>query len=233
MKNRILLLGLFFLSISFINRVSAEEQERTVPSFSKISLRVSANVHLEQGSKQSIRVEAKSSALEDLITEVKDRTLIIRFPNSFILRGSNNGKIDIYITVPEVDGLTISGSGDIIAEKVDTRILDLVVSGSGNIRIGNLKTERVSATISGSGGINIGDGGVADEFKATISGSGNIKAADFEANEVTARISGSGNCSVSSNGSINARIAGSGTVYYSGNPSIDSSVAGSGRVRKL
>jgi len=233
MKNKILFLGLLMLSISIINPVSAEEQERDVPSFSKISLRISANVHLEQGAKQSVRIEAKSSTLEDLITEVKDRTLNIRFPNNLLFRFQNPGKIDIFITVPEIDGLTISGSGDIIAGDVETRILDLTVSGSGNIKIDNLKADRISATISGSGGININDGGVADELKATISGSGNIKASDFEADEVSARISGSGNCSVKSNGSINARIAGSGSVYYSGNPSIDSSVAGSGRVKKL
>ena len=233
MKNKILFLGLLILSISLTNQVSAEEQERNVPSFSRIALRISANVHVEQGSKQSVRIEANSSTLEEIITEVKDRTLNIRFPNNFLFRNFNSGKIDIYIIVPEIDGLTISGSGDIIAEDIESRIIDLTVSGSGTIKIGNLKTDRISATISGSGGINIKNGGVADEFKATISGSGNVKASDFEAKEVSARISGSGNCSVKSNGSINARIAGSGSVYYSGNPSIDSSVAGSGRVRKL
>ena len=233
MKNRILFLGLLLLSISFINTASAEEQERNVPSFSKISLRISANVHLKQGDKQSIRIEAKSSALEDIITEVKNRTLNIRFPANYFFRNNNTGKIDIYITVPEVDGLTISGSGNIIADEVKTRILDLTISGSGNIKIGGLSTDRVAATISGSGGINIDDGGVADELTANISGSGNVKASGFEAKDVTAHISGSGNCSVKSNGSVKARIAGSGSVYYSGNPSIDSSVAGSGRVKKM
>ncbi len=233
MKNRVLFLGLLLLSVSILNPVSAEDQERTVPSFSKISLRISADVHLVQGQKQSIRIEAKSSVLEDIITEVKDRTLNIRFPTNYFFKNINTGKIDIYISVPEVDGLTISGSGDIIADKVETRILDLTVSGSGNIKIGDLSTDRVTATISGSGGINIDDGGVADELTANISGSGNVKASGFEAKDVTARISGSGNCSVKSNGSVKARIAGSGNVYYSGNPSIDSSVAGSGRIKKM
>lgn len=139
MKNRILLLGILLLAISLINPVSAEEQERNVPSFSKIALHISANVYVEQGSKQSIRIEAKSSTLEDIITEVKDRSLHIRFPNKDIFRRFNPGKIDIYITVPEVDGLTISGSGNIISDEVKTRILDLTVSGSGNIKMGTCR----------------------------------------------------------------------------------------------
>lgn len=232
MKNRILFLGLFLLSISILNPVSAEEQERNVPSFSKIALRISANVHLVQDKKQSVKIEAKSSVLEDIITEVKDNTLNIRFPNNYFFRSINTGKIDIYITVPEIDGLSVSGSGDIITDELKTQNLDMAISGSGNIKIGDLSVNRISAAISGSGGININDGGVADEMSVSISGSGNVKASDFEAQNVSARISGSGNCSVKSNGSIKARIAGSGSIYYAGNPSVDSSVAGSGRVKK-
>jgi len=233
MKNRTLFLALLLLGICIINPVSAEEQERTVKSFSKIALHISANVHLVQGEKQHIRIEAKSSVLEDIITEVKDRTLNIRFPNNYFFRSINTGKITIYITVPEIDGLSISGSGDITTEELNTRILDLVISGSGNIKIDNLQTDRIKASISGSGGININNGGVADELNVSISGSGNLKASGFEAQNVSARISGSGNCSVKSNGSVKARVAGSGSVYYMGNPSIDSSVAGSGGVRKM
>lgn len=233
MKQKILLLGIILLGISVLNPLLAEEEERNVPSFSKIALRISGKVYLEQGEKQSVKIIAKESTLEDIITEVKDRTLNIRFPNNYVFKKSNPGNIEIYITVPEIDGLTVSGSGDIISEEVKTRILDLAVSGSGDINIDDLTVERIKASISGSGGINIGDGGVADELSVAISGSGNFKANDFEANEVSVTISGSGNCSVTSNGSVKARIAGSGNVYYKGNPSIDSSVAGSGKVRKM
>ena len=211
----------------------AEDQERNVPSFSKIALRISGKIYLEQGDNQSVKVVAKESTLEDIITEVKDRTLNIRFPNNYFFKKMDPGKIEIYITVPEIDGLTVSGSGDIVTEEIKTRILDLTVSGSGDINIDDLSAERINATISGSGGINIEDGGVADQFSITISGSGKIRAGGFEAQDVKAKISGSGNCSITSNGSINAKISGSGTVYYGGNPSIDSSVSGSGKVRKM
>lgn len=233
MKNKILFLGLFLLSISIVNPVSAEEQERNVPSFSSIGLHISANVHLKQGGKQSVKIEAKSSVLEDIITEVKGGKLHIRFPKNYIFHKFNPGKIEIYITAPDIDGLSVSGSGNIEADELNTKKLDLAVSGSGNIEIGDLSADRVSGSISGSGEINIDDGGVADEMTVSISGSGNMKASGFEVKDVTAHISGSGNCSVKSNGSVKARIAGSGSVYYAGNPSIDSSVAGSGRVKKM
>lgn len=233
MKNKILLLSIVIFGFLYSSSARAEDQNRDVPSFSKIALRIGALVHVEIGEKQSIEIVAKPSTLEDIITEVKNRTLHIKFPNNYAIKRIDPGKIEIFITVPEIDALTVSGSGDILVEKLKTRILDLTVSGSGDINIDKLSVERVSTAISGSGGINIDSGGVADEFSASISGSGNVKAGGFEAKDVTVKISGSGNCSVTSNGSVKARIAGSGNVYYGGNPSIDSSVAGSGKVRKM
>ncbi len=234
MKTRMLFFSLFILGVFLFNPASAKDDERKVPTFSEVSLKIPAILYIEQGSKQNVKITAKSSTLEEIITEVKGRTLNIKFPNTnYFRKNFEPGKIEIHISVPEIDGLSLSGSGDIIAEEIETRILDLAVSGSGNIIIEELKTNRVSASISGSGDITIKDGGVADDLSVSISGSGDVKAAGFEAKDVVVRISGSGNSYVKSNGTIKARVAGSGNINYKGNPNIDSSVAGSGRVKKL
>ncbi|KAF0237599.1 MAG: hypothetical protein FD181_1837 [Prolixibacteraceae bacterium] len=232
MKNRIsfftILMLLFFLS----SQVWAKEEVRDVSPFSKISLQISANVYVLQDSKQSVRIVADQETLEKIITEVKDRTLSIRFPINKVFKRWNPGKIDIYIAVPEIDALSVTGSGDILSDKINSRILDLLVSGSGNIKIEKLAAEKVTANVSGSGDIILKDGGVATEFSARISGSGNVDAKGFEAENINVQTSGSGSCHVFSNGGIKARISGSGNVYYSGNPAIDSSVSGSGSVKE-
>ena len=233
MKNRILISVIILLTVGILNPALAEEQERNVPSFSKIALHISGKVYLKQGREQSVRIVAKESTLEDIITEVKDKTLNIRFPNNHWFGNFDRGKIEIYITVPEVNGLSVSGSGDIASDEIKTGNLDLKVSGSGNIGIDELAAERVSSAISGSGRINIDSGDDGDELSVSISGSGNFNAEGYEADDVSVRISGSGNCKVKSNGSLKARISGSGNLYYNGNPSIDSSVSGSGKVRKM
>ena len=232
MKNRISFFTILIVGFFLANPVLAKDEMREVSPFSKVSLRISAKVYVTQGEKQSVKIVAEPETLEEIITEVKDRTLNIRYPNTNIFRNWNPGKVEIFITVPEVDGLTLSGSGDIISDNINTRILDLLVSGSGNIKIEQLTAEKVAANISGSGNINIKDGGVANELNVRISGSGNVDARGFEAKNVSVQTSGSGNCSVVSNGEIKARISGSGNVYYSGNPAIDSSVSGSGSVKK-
>ncbi len=230
---------MFLLMVVFllpgIRNASAETQERSLPLFSEISLRIPARVTLEQGSEQKVTIEAENSTLDEIITEVSGRSLVIRFSTKNLLsRSFRPGKINIRVTLPEITGLSVSGSGDIVAGKmIASRILDLAVSGSGGIDLSQLDAGRVKVSISGSGNIVIGNKKPGEELQASISGSGNLKAKDYEARDIRVSIAGSGNAWVYSNGDINVKIAGSGNLYYHGNPNMNSSIAGSGEVREV
>jgi len=213
--------------------IAQTSQKREVSAFTEISLRINANVHLKQGNTQSVEVKCSQSTLEKLITEVSDRKLVIRYPNDSRFSKWNPGTVDIYVTIPQVDALVISGSGSIVSDgRIESRILDATISGSGDIKLADLKAEKVSATLSGSGNIHLFGKQNAAELKAVISGSGNVKAIDFPADNVDVKISGSGNCWTNSVKKLFVRLAGSGNVVYRGNPSIDSSIAGSGKVKE-
>jgi hypothetical protein len=233
MKTRILFIAILFLGITF-NTVRAEGEIRKLPTFSEISFGISGTLHLEQGAVQSVRVVAKSSDLNELVTEVKGRSLIVRFRNNnFFWRSFNRGKVDIYVTVPDIHALSVSGSGKIIAgENIKSPALDIAVSGSGNISLNNLESKRVKAAISGSGNIHVRDGRT-DELFVSVSGSGNMRAQEFRANHVETKISGSGNCNIHAHNTLKARVTGSGSVSYKGSPQIESAVTGSGRLKKL
>lgn len=225
-----------FILVTFILtgiRVQADEQNRKVDPFTEISLRVGAKLHLEQGAKQNVEIVAKASTLEEIITEVKDGKLIIRFPNQNLLwKNFQPGEIIIYVTTPEINGLGVSGSGDIIAEdQIKTKIIDLSVSGSGNIRLADLSAERVKTTISGSGDIVLAGKTPAQDLSVNISGSGNLKGMEYNADDVSVKVAGSGNVSIEANKNLYVRLFGSGNVNYKGKPLIDQAVTGSGRVR--
>lgn len=225
------LLALVFTGL----QVRADEQTRKVDPFTEISLRIGAKVHLEQGAKQNLEIVAKPSTLDEIITEVKDGKLIIRFPNKdFFWKTFQPGEITIYITTPEINGLGISGSGDIIAEdNIKTKTLDMAVSGSGNIKLSELTAERVKAAISGSGDIVLAGTTAAQDLSIAISGSGNLKGMNYSAEDVSVKIAGSGNVEIEAQKNLFVRLAGSGNVNYKGSPLIDQSIAGSGKVRNV
>ena len=233
MRTKLATAFILFVFILTGIQVRAEEQNRKVDPFSEISLRIGAKVHLEQGAKQNLEIVAKSSTLDEIITEVKDGKLIIRFPNKdYFWKTFQPGEVTIYITTPEINGLGVSGSGDIIAEnEIKTKILDLGVSGSGNIRLSELSAERVKSSISGSGDIVLAGKAAAQDLSVAISGSGNLKGFDYSADDVSVKIAGSGNVDIEANKNLYVRLAGSGNVTYKGRPMIDQSIAGSGKVR--
>lgn len=228
-----IILFTFFLSAAI--QVQADEETRKVDPFTEISLRVGATVHLEQGAKQNLEIVAKPSAMEELITEVKDGKLIIRFPNkNFFWTTFNPGEITIYITTSEINGLGVAGSGDIIAEdEIKSKIIDLAVSGSGNIKLSDLTAERVKTTISGSGNIVLEGETPAQDLSVNISGSGNFKGLKYPADDVTVKVLGSGNVEVEANNNLYVRMAGSGNVTYKGKPMIDQAITGTGKVKSV
>jgi hypothetical protein len=235
MKTKLAAAIILFVFILSGVQVRADEQNRKVDPFTEISLRIGAKLHLEQGAKQNLEIVAKASTLDEIITEVKDGKLIIRFPNKdFFWKTFQPGEITIYITTPEINGLGISGSGDIIAEdEIKTKILDLGVSGSGNIKLMELSAERVKAAISGSGDIVLAGKSPAQDLSVAISGSGNLKGMDYSAEDVSVKIAGSGNVDIEAKRNLYVRLAGSGNVNYRGKPMIDQSIAGSGKVRNV
>ena len=233
MKSRLITLVAILVIAGTQLLVAQSSQKREVSAFTEISLRIGANVHLKQGESQSVEVKCSESTLAKLITEVSDRKLVIRYPNDSWFSKWNPGPVDIYVTMPQIDALVISGSGSIFSEgKIESRILDASISGSGDIKLVNLKAEKVSATLSGSGNIHLFGKQNASELKVAISGSGNVKAIEFPADKVDVKISGSGNCWVNSIKNLVVKLAGSGNVVYRGNPSVDSSIAGSGKVKE-
>jgi len=233
MKSKFITLAAIILFAGSQLLIAQTSQNRSVSAFTEISLKIDANIHLTQGNTQSVEVKGNGETLNRLITEVNDRKLVIKYPSDTWFKKWNPGRVDIYVTIPQIDALTISGSGSIESkEKINSRILSLILSGSGDINLPDLIAEKVSVALSGSGNVKLSGDATAAELKVAISGSGNVKATDFPANDVSVKIGGSGNSWVNSVKNLVVKLAGSGNVVYKGNPLVDSTILGSGNVRK-
>jgi len=135
--------------------------------------------------------------------------------------------IEIYITTPVLNGVTLSGSGIIKTGSFMSDDFRVTLSGSGDIDT-QISTETLKANVSGSGNIFIEGDAFESEF--VISGSGKIKSYNLEQSICMAAISGSGDMYVNVSETIDARISGSGRVYYINYPIVHTSISGSGGV---
>jgi hypothetical protein len=217
------------LLCSFSNPDLPKEDVRKLDAFSGIGIGVSADVYYTPGSSHEIRIEGDTRDVEDLITEVKDGFLQVKYDDWRIRRS----KLTIYITSKELDAVKISGSAHFECSKpISSEEMDLAMSGSGNIVLEKLESEEVDVRISGSGDIELLDGS-GGEMDVRISGSGAVEAEAFEVEEFSASISGSGSVRITASKELEVRISGSGKVYYHGDPRVNSSSSGSGKVVAL
>jgi len=226
-----------FLSVILISggskALAQEKETRDVGSFSSISLSISADLYLTQGNDTKVVIEAERKILDLIRTEVDGQNLKIKFPKGrWNIR--SNKQIKIYVSTPNIEGLFLSGSGNIKAEtQIKAESLDFAISGSGNIVIDDLLASNVEGSISGSGDINLSGSETVESLEISISGSGDMFAGNLKVNSVEIRISGSGTCKVFAVSELEASVSGSGSVYYKGNPIVNAKVSGSGKVRSL
>ncbi|QJX47017.1 DUF2807 domain-containing protein [Hymenobacter taeanensis] len=227
-----LLLVLFVLP-GFRSRLADTRETRQVGAFTSLVLAGSPTVILRQGSPQKVEVEGDAEDLSHLETAVTNdgRLRIGSKRTSGNSSYRNRGSIKVYVTMPTIKGLIVSGSGNIRAtEAVKADNLNLTVSGSGGIELVSLTADKINTAVSGSGNIDIA--GVAPTQDISVSGSGNVKASKLRSEVCHVAISGSGNCRLMATKGLDASIVGSGDVYVMGSPKISSSVIGSGRIHR-
>jgi hypothetical protein len=133
--------------------------------------------------------------------------------------------MEIFITSPRLEGVKLSGSGEITTDYFQSDNFNISISGSGNVAAA-VEADKVISNISGSGKLLLS--GTANDARFEISGSGDIDAFDLSLKNCSAKISGSGNMWINASEFIEAFISGSGNIFYSGNPVIESHTSGSG-----
>jgi hypothetical protein len=243
--------GIFDGSNGITGKGAIERVTRDVKDFKNIDLATSANVFVKQGTTFKVEVETHKNIADVFETIVEGGTLRLQTKKG--IWNMRYDKLNVYIEMPTIEGIDISGSGDIKAETaLSGDNIDLIISGSGNllaeqgvaaktvkIRIsgsGDIKatgisTGDLSAKISGSGGLDLS--GTADKADYLVSGSGDIGAKSVKSKAVQAHVSGSGNIECYADESMDALSSGSGNITYSGNATVvKSHASGSGNVSK-
>lgn len=232
MKRGIILTAIIFAitaTAGIVNGQSDNKETRDLKGFTKVNFGVSGNLYINIGPEFKVVLEGDRDLLEDIETEVSGGKLVIKKDNWHM---NMNEKVTVYITMPEIEGLGVSGSGKAeIKDPVKTDDLGLSVSGSGKLFTNAIDVSNLKCSISGSGDISVG-GGNAETGDISISGSGNYTGETAKIKSADMSISGSGNCLVNVSESLTAHVSGSGNVTYTGgSPKIDARVSGSGKVR--
>jgi hypothetical protein len=201
------MLTVMLLAACSITRGSGQitSESRQVSGFSKVELSGSGELTIEQTGTESLTISAEENLLPKLTSEVSDDTLV--------LRSTSNAKIiptqpiKYSLTVKDLSGLAVSGSGSVTMSKLATAALSTNISGTAS--------------------------GTADQQDLKISGSGRYQAEQLTSKTVKVDMSGSGVASVHASDALDLHMSGSGTLTYTGDPKqVTQQISGSGKVIK-
>lgn len=204
---------------------------RNVSGFTEIKSEISADIIVTPAAAYSVKIEAQQNIIDVIETVLNDGMITLRVKSNTVIKP--DAKVKIYISSPDIQGLIVSGSGNMqVSDALTSSHLYLKTSGSGNINISRLNGQSIDANISGSGEININEGAIHEEL-IDISGSGSMNMSNLTTVNSDIKIAGSGNAKVNVIDYLKVRITGSGSVYYKGTPTIDVNITGSGKLKPM
>ena len=181
-------------------------ESRLVGGFDEIDLSGSGTVVVVVNGTESLTIEAEDNIMPLLTTEVHNGRLELSTKSSI----SPTVTVIYTISAATLEGVSISGSGDITATGIDADSFNADVSGSGQIEV-------------------VGTTGA---LSVDISGSGKYDGGDLVASVATVSVTGSGDAVVNATNELDAEVSGSGNIEYIGDPSLVSSISGSGDVSR-
>ena len=202
-------------------------QNRDLDGFTEVKTCCSFKVELTEGDFQ-VNVEAESNLLEFIETEVRGRTLHIKYTDKANFKSTE--PINVYVSLPKLEGIDASSSSRVTGKTAFTGDdLKLNVSSSANILV-EFTGDDVELDASSSGRIEVK--GSANRVKADASSASAIDAEDLQAKEGVADVSSAANIYLHTTKSLRADASSAGSVSYRGNPSdVITDTSSAGRIK--
>lgn len=201
-----------------------------VGAFHAVEVEGAHDVTVAVGGAPAVRAEGDAKALEELDIRVENGVLRIGSERrGWSPFNRNRRGVTIQVAAPALDAASISGSGDLRVDRVESEAFQGSVAGSGDLSIGALQVRRADFAIAGSGEIEAA--GTAEEAEISIAGSGNAALDALRLRRASVSVAGSGDVRLNASETVNGEIMGSGDLVVQGGARCSVSKMGSGDVR--
>ena len=229
-----LLLGTMLQSCTLNFKSKSENQvtdSRDIEGTKRLKVSGIFNLYLSQGDRPAIRIEGDEELTKKLKITQDGDWLELDFEKVNESFFKNNSKVNVYLTLSELEEFVFDGVGNIKTETaLEVNDLSIKGDGVGNLTI-ELEANTVKADFSMLGNINLR--GTVNAIGLSNDGLGNVDASDLIAQNMNLRSSGIGRVAVHCEGDLSIVVDGIGTVRYTGNPNvIKEEINGIGKVMR-
>ena len=189
-------------------------EDRNLSGFTAINLSNAFDVYISQGISDAVAVAANdASVTKNIKTHISGGVLYISFEQKGWGSWKNN-KLKAYITVKNLEKLTVSGACNVsfVDPIISDRLL-VSISGASDIK-GPVKVN--SLKVGASGASNISLSGIATDTDFNISGACSIKSIDLVTDNCAVVASGASNIRLTINKYLKANVSGASDIRYKG-----------------
>lgn len=183
-----------------------QTQKRDVASFNSISTEGAFDIEVVCQKPLSLKIEGDDNILPLITTEVSNNVLHVRNLRNY----SVQDPITLKISVPNLEGLSVSGAGKIVVSDVKNEKFEIDASGAPTIRVS-------------------GDTKVID---IDTSGAGKIDTHKLRAAQAVVESKGVSRVEVYAADQLDVTVSGPSHVIYEGDPVVKQTVHGPGSVKK-
>ena len=181
-------------------------QKREISPFTSISTEGAFTIEVTCQKDPSLEVEGDDNVLEFVTAEVRGNELRLTSSKSF----STDEPVRFKITVPNLEGLTVSGAG--------------------RIDIKGMKNEKFE--IDSNGAPNIVVAGTTNTIDIDSNGAGRIDTQNLRASRAVVESKGVSRIDLDVSEQLDITVSGPSTVTYTGDPVVNKTVNGPGKVEK-
>ncbi len=195
-----------------------------IEPFHSIVVMGAADVKLSQGPQA---VSYRTNRYTEVQAEVKDEVLLLTIKSN----RARNAEADIFITIPEIQKITLSGAADLEAIGVlNAKDLQIVQSGAADIKL-NLQAETISIQSSGASETSLS--GAVTNLNLNIQGASEVDADKLQAQHVDVVAAGASDIEIYATQTLAVQAMGASKVEYHGNPTLTKNItAGMSVVRR-
>ena len=175
-----------------------------------VNFDVPGKLTIALGDKEELVIKAEDNFLPLFDVEIVGDSMSIFLSEEASLKPKK--PIEFALTVKTLNGIELSGSGDILASDIESERLLLTAGGSGSLRSGDLKAKIVEMEAAGSGKLETGDI-TSDRIKLALRGSGDVELGKVDGKTIETQVEGSGNVVVRGGKVLGQRVS----IFGSGN----------------
>ena len=197
--------------------LAQDTETRDLSGFDSIEIGGGIDLVVRQGQGFLVEVESDDGELDEIITELRNQTLVIRRERSGSFFGWGGDGGSVTVRLPALVSLQASGGSDVETEGAFSgERLELVASGGSDVTldvtVGDLR-------VTASGGSDVNLRGTARSLNAQSSGGSDLNASALIAETANVQSSGGSDLSLALRDSIVASASGGSDISYSGDPS--------------